>query len=228
MAKLLTNNGPDLDEVSTIASSVGAGSAGKVPHLDAAGLLGVSFIPNGLDFYQANGVVMPATLRTHAQSLNSSGTGYFVYLGTTKRAITVNYVGLWLSVNGNTSGGTPTAEVGLFSSPNPADYTLQTLTKIVSGATASLTSGASPRVLQNASSFGQAVAAGVHLWAGYRTSNNGGSGCQVVHGTGDMGRRGSCYNGSAAAFSGTSTYSTQSNASGAPGTEGPMLFAFYT
>lgn len=48
MAKYITNNAGQLAEVSTITSSAGAGDAGKIVGLDAAGKLDQSVLPVGI------------------------------------------------------------------------------------------------------------------------------------------------------------------------------------
>jgi hypothetical protein len=48
MAKFIKNNAGTLTEESTVATSAGAGDAGKIPGLDGAGRLDNSFMPTGI------------------------------------------------------------------------------------------------------------------------------------------------------------------------------------
>lgn len=48
MAKYLKNNAGTLTEESSLATSAGAGDAGKIPHLDGSGRLDNSFLPTGI------------------------------------------------------------------------------------------------------------------------------------------------------------------------------------
>lgn len=96
-------------------------------------------------------------------------TAYFVYLGFTVELVTPLRVYFILTVN----GGTGTAEVGFFSTPAaPTFATGQTLTKIVAGATESITAGATA-VKKNSSNFATALTVPVHLWAGIRVDQAG-------------------------------------------------------
>ena len=94
-----------------------------------------------------------------------SGTAYYVYVGRTVQAITVAYVQTHVTTIG---AGAQTAEVGLFSTPNPPNKGGQTLTKIA--ATGTVGSMTATGMVRNTSSFAQVVPAGTHLWAAIRTA----------------------------------------------------------
>lgn len=94
-----------------------------------------------------------------------SGTAYFVYLGRTTQAITPKFVELQVTTAG---AGAQTAEVGLFSTPNPPSKAAQSLTKLVS--TGTVDALTSTGVKRNTSAFATQIAAGVHLWAAIRTA----------------------------------------------------------
>ena len=93
----------------------------------------------------------------------SSNTAYFVYMGKTSGALTVQFVKFYVTTAG---AGTQNAEVGLFSTPNAPNGTAQTLTKIVANAT--LSSLTTTGIKSNTVALAQSVAAGTHLWAGVR------------------------------------------------------------
>jgi hypothetical protein len=95
-----------------------------------------------------------------------SGTAYYVYLGKTMRPLTVAFVEFYMTTVGT---GAQTAEVGLFSTPLAPNKAGQTLTKIAAtGTVDSLTATLTAK--RNTASFAQAIAAGVHLWAGIRSA----------------------------------------------------------
>lgn len=95
--------------------------------------------------------------------LTISGTAYYVYVGRIVKPITVTFVEFHVTTAG---AGAQTAEVGLFSTPNPPNKSGQTLTKIV--ATGTVDSVTTTGVKRNTSTFAQAISAGTHLWAGVR------------------------------------------------------------
>lgn len=92
MAKFLTNNGADLDEVSTVGTSAGAGDAGKVPHLDSNGIL-VDSILNASATSSANkivkmngsGVIAPAILNGTQTSAGAGDAAKVVQLDSSGR-----------------------------------------------------------------------------------------------------------------------------------------------
>jgi hypothetical protein len=94
-----------------------------------------------------------------------SGTAYYVYVGRTVQAITAAYVQFHVTTAG---AGAQTAEVGLFSTPNPPNKVGQTLTKLA--ATGTLGSLTATGMVRNTSSLAQVVPAGTHLWAAIRTA----------------------------------------------------------
>lgn len=128
---------------------------------------------DGVDVSQLDSIVIPAdeqrtlasSLPTIAGALNTSGTAYFVYLGKTTKAITVNRVEFLVTTAG---AGAQTAEVGLFSTPSAPNRANQSLTKIV--ATGTVDSLTATGLKRNTNAFAQSVAAGTHLWAGIRTA----------------------------------------------------------
>jgi len=133
----------------------------------------------------------------------TSQRGYWLYMGTVREAFVANYVAAGLTING---AGAVIVEVGLFSTPSAPNGAGQTLTKIISGLTATSTSG-SPRVLKNSSAFNTTVTVGTHLWTGYRTEDNGGTKPTLAQAQGDGGRGGALFLNSATAFSAASTWS---------------------
>lgn len=98
-------------------------------------------------------------------ALTSAAVGYWAYVGQMESAVTVKFAEFIVSTAGV---GAQTAEIGLFSSPNPPNKANQTLTKLV--ATATVDTLATTGVKRNTASFAQVVAANVHLWAGIRIS----------------------------------------------------------
>lgn len=110
--------------------------------------------------------VFQSALPTITGALAITNTGYFVYVGFVREAITVNRVEWFVTAAGT---GTSNGECGLFSSPNPPNRTAQNMTKIV--ATATIDTNNTVGLRRNTSAFAQAVAAGTHLWAGYRCAN---------------------------------------------------------
>jgi len=94
-----------------------------------------------------------------------SGTAYYVYMGRIAQTITVNRVELY--VTGAGAGG-QTAELGLYTTPNPPNKSAQTLTRLV--ATGTVDSLTSTGVKRNTTAFGQVVNADTHLWAAFRTA----------------------------------------------------------
>lgn len=94
-----------------------------------------------------------------------SGTAYFVYLG---RAV-VDFVAKFVEFHVTVAGaGAQTAEVGLFSSPQPPNKANQSLTKLAATGVVDALTGAG--VKRNTGSLAQAISAGTHLWAGIRTA----------------------------------------------------------
>lgn len=93
-----------------------------------------------------------------------SDTAYFVYVGKTQAAITPQFVEWYMSVSG---GGSQTAEVGIFSTPNPPNKSAQSFTKLVATGTLS-TMATTTQVKRNTSAFATSIPAGTHIWAGIR------------------------------------------------------------
>jgi len=129
-------------------------------------------------------------------------TAYFVYLGFCVELITP--LRLWFVLTTNSTSGT--AEVGFFSTPDPPKFaTGQTLTKIVAGATESITAGAT-KLVKNSSNFATALTVPVHCWGGLRVDQNGASNA-VVRGVGNDYTDGSLLQlASAGTFASTSTF----------------------
>lgn len=101
-----------------------------------------------------------------SQAVTIDSTAYFVYLGTLAEAITFKFVKVRMTLAGS---GAQTAEVGMFSSPNPPNGAGQTLTKLwADGTLDNLASGTGIRANTSASST--SIAAGTHLWAAIRTA----------------------------------------------------------
>jgi hypothetical protein len=111
--------------------------------------------------------LLTSALPTIAGAALTSGRAYWVYVGRTVKAITVNGIECWLTNIGTVS---QTAEVALASTPSaPNRAASQTLTKIAAtGALDSLTSGTGLK--RNSTAFNQVVFASVHLWAGIRVA----------------------------------------------------------
>lgn len=95
----------------------------------------------------------------------TSATAYFVFLGKTTAAITPKKVRFRVSTGGT---GAQTAEIGLFSTPNPPNSGNQTLTKLVSTATVDALTATG--VVGNTSDFATSIPAGTYLWAGLRVA----------------------------------------------------------
>lgn len=95
----------------------------------------------------------------------TSGTAYFVYLGQVKNAFTPTFVQLPVTSVGS---GAQTAECGFFSSPNAPSGSNQNMTKLVS--TSTLNALTSTGRVGNTSAFATSIAAGTHLWAGFRVA----------------------------------------------------------
>ena len=97
--------------------------------------------------------------------LTISGTAYYTYIGRMTRDITAKYVEFQVTTAG---AGGQTAEVGLYSTPNPPNKGAQTLTRLA--ATGTVDSLTATGVKRNTASFNQLVPAGTHLWAAMRTA----------------------------------------------------------
>lgn len=104
-------------------------------------------------------------LATLGQILLTSGKAYFVYLGRTVDVLVPTHAQTHVATAGV---GAQTAEIGLFSTPEPPNGASQSLTKIVSTSTvdALTTTG----IKANTSAFAVPVARDTHLWAGIRTA----------------------------------------------------------
>lgn len=105
------------------------------------------------------------SIQTAGSFLLISGTAYCVYVGRATKTFTAAFIEYHVQAVG---AGAQTAEVGLFSSPNPPNKSNQTLTKIA--ATGTLNALTATGVGRNTSSLAQAIAAGTHLWAVLRTA----------------------------------------------------------
>ena len=139
-------------------------TASKIPIADASGNLD-AWLNSVLDDSSAQRVFQSCLSPGAAGFLLISGSGYWVYLGRTKKAITPKYVEFHVSTIG---AGAQTAEVGLFSTPNPPSKAAQSLTKIES--TGTVDALTSVGVKRNTSAFSTSIPAGTHLWAGIRTA----------------------------------------------------------
>lgn len=135
---------------------------------------------------------------SNVSSTGSDTRAVWVYMGKMLATVTARYVGVYIATNGT---GSPICEVGLFSTTSAPNGAGQTLTKIVSGVTASVTSGSSNRAVRNASIWSQSVPANTYLWAGYRIADNGGTRPAILQCIGDGGRAGTLYQNVANAFS---------------------------
>lgn len=113
--------------------------------------------------------VFGSDLVTNGTFLLIDSTAYFVYLGRTTKAITIKHVELLVTT---AASGTPTNEVGIFSTPNPPNKSGQTLTKLWSDATLDALTGTG--VKRNTNANATSIAAGTHIWAGIRTAFTGG------------------------------------------------------
>lgn len=111
------------------------------------------------------GRIFKSALAEGSTFLLISATAYWVYLGKTKINLTPKYVEFAVTTGGS---GAQTAEVGLFSTPNPPNKTAQTLTKLV--ATGTVDDLTTTGIKRNTSAFSTQIAAGTHLWAGIRTA----------------------------------------------------------
>jgi hypothetical protein len=148
-----------------------------------------------------------------------SGTAYFVYLGYTNVALTVNKILLWVITAG---AGTQTAELGFFSSPTTPSRANQTLTKIVS--TATITSLTTVGLKLNTANFAQAITAGTHLWAGFRQAMTT-TQAAVLSCYNDLQQGNILVTTGAAAFSGGTTYAGVIPAISISTNLGPQLWA---
>lgn len=151
-------------------------------------------------------------------------TAYFVYLSWCAELVTIARVGFVITTL-STSG---TAEVGIFTTPNPPTYnTGQTLTKIVSGTTDSITAVNSV-IKRNASAFATALTSPAHIWAGLRVDQAGAANA-VVRGLGESWTSGQLLQLAASGtFAATSTYAGTVPAFSLATAEGPDLFASLT
>lgn len=121
-----------------------------------------NYLPSAL---QDGDNVISSRLPSIAGATTVQGTGYWVYFGRTSRSIVANFVELMVTAAGS---GAQTAELGLFSSPLPPNRTAQTLTRIV--ATGTIGSLTGPALVRNTADFNTPIAAGVHVWGGFRES----------------------------------------------------------
>lgn len=110
--------------------------------------------------------VLRSRLISNGLLLLTTDTGYFVFLGTYERAVTVTHVEFAVTTGG---AGTQAAEVALYSSPLPPNKAGQTLTRLGAG-TATVDDLTTTGVKRNTSSLAQAVSAGTNLWAALRTA----------------------------------------------------------
>lgn len=111
--------------------------------------------------------VFMSSLQQSASGLAlTSGTAYFVYVGLTSAAITPKFVEWYMNVSG---AGAQTAEVGLFSTPNPPNKSAQTFTLLTSTGTVD-TMTTTTAVKRNTVAFSTSIPAATHLWAGIRTA----------------------------------------------------------
>jgi hypothetical protein len=151
--KLIQNSGVTIDDSGNVVLAANA-------TVDGVDISNANLFPP-----QSQRVLMSPLNRSGAAKLLVTNTGYFVYVGRVRQAITVARVEFHVTTIG---AGAQTAEVGLFSTTNAPNKTAQSLTKIV--ATSTVDSLITTGVKRNTSSFAQAVAAGTHLWAGIRTA----------------------------------------------------------
>lgn len=106
---------------------------------------------------------LQSPLQKIAGTTTTGAVAYFVYLGKTNRKVLANKVLFNVTTGG---ASTQVGEVGLFSSPTAPAGAAQTLTKLM--ATGTLDDLTGTGILGNTTAFATDVAAGVHLWAGYR------------------------------------------------------------
>ena len=144
--------------------------------------------------------VLDSLLQKIAGTTTTGATAYFVYLGKTNKKILANKV-----IFNVTTGGASTqvGEVGLFSTTSAPNGAAQTLTKLM--ATGTLDDLTGTGILGNTTAFATDVAAGVHLWAGYRV-DMASTEPTVVGVTGDNSRGRILSLGSAGVMTSTSTY----------------------
>ena len=166
-------------------------------------------------------VLRPWWLSNNTGTILVEQTLYAVYLGRTKRAITVANVFCHVVT---IATGTQTAEMGLATSADAPDGNSKTLTKLV--ASGSLDALTGTGIKGPSSALNQAVSAGVHLWAVMRTAMSSNEPtCLAV--TGDLNR------GYVLVATGQSAITGLTSWTGAVPTLGnggvaPLLFATYT
>lgn len=117
------------------------------------------FVPNSQRVFRSMADVATAGF------LTISGTAYFVYMGRVgPAAITPKYVRAYLRV---VAASLTVAEAGIFSTPEPPNFAAsQSVSKLAAVATwDSLTSGLG---MKKSGQMSTSVAAGTHLWAGFR------------------------------------------------------------
>lgn len=122
----------------------------------------------GKDVWAANDVrILRSPLVPHATGslLQTSGTAIFSYMGFCAEAVTPKYVQFLVRTAG---AGAQTCEVGIYTSPLAPNRTTQTMTKVE--ATGTVDSVTSTGLKQNSSAFTTEVAAGSHIWAGFRVA----------------------------------------------------------
>ena len=146
------------------ANATATPTASKIPIADASGNLD-GWQNSVLDDSSSQRVFMSCLAPGGAGFLLISGTGYWVYLGRTKRAITPTRVEFHVSTIG---AGAQTAEVGFFSTPAAPNKAAQSVTKLVS--TGTVDALTSTGVKRNTAAFATSIPAGTHLWAGIRTA----------------------------------------------------------
>jgi len=94
-----------------------------------------------------------------------SAVAYAVYLGRTTVARVWRYIEFELRT---IASGSQTAELGLFSTPNPPSKAGQTLTELESTASVNTMIAGSARMIRNTVAFVGTLPAGTHLWAVFR------------------------------------------------------------
>ena len=99
-----------------------------------------------------------------------ANTAYWVYMGYTTEAVTPKYVELYQTVLGTVSQA---AEVCLASTPLAPNKSNQTLTKIAADGTIDDLTANNTIMKRNTSALATQVAAGTHLWVGFRMDMGG-------------------------------------------------------
>jgi hypothetical protein len=120
MAKFITSVAGNLTEVTALTTSTGAGDAGKIPGLDAAGRLDVSLMPTGLgadtavittsealaagDFVNIHDASGPKARKASAAAVTTKAHGFVLAGFASGAAATVYFEGTNTGLTGLTAG----------------------------------------------------------------------------------------------------------------------------